>query len=1254
MIHLHYSNRLEPLIDPIAGLVRAAQVRDPLERVTVVVPSRAVQEFLKLRLAEREGVAANLSFPFLRGYLKQIAELAAEGESKTAIKVLDASGLQIAVFEYLREALPAHTPGLAAVQAYLAAARDDESQRAVRLFQLSARVAWLMREYSTARRTMLDKWPHGPTLGDHRMCESEVWQRQIHVSLFDRDESLRPNWIARAPDPMHEPARWMMLPYAFDAIGDRRLRQVLPPRLHVFGIGYAGPEFVRIFARLGALTELHIYTLNPCREFWEDVRDRRAIRPPRVGPLFIDSAEDPFGLEAADENLALRYWGRAGREYIRLLNETTACDFDGHFVEPNSVAGNTTTLLSHVQQAILTRSPEQRSAVGGDSDACSRIGYAPPTPVGERFAQDDGSIRILECPGVRREIEIAANAIWSIITRETNRDTAPLRFHQIAVVIPEAVRDRYLTHIESVFAGAHRIPVNLVDRRLAAQSRVAEAVDLLLRLPLGRFTRDEMIRLLTHPAIAGRDDEPHLQVWPEWCRRLGVHFGADERAVADTYIEPKLYHWDYALKRLALGLFMTGEPSGDTRVFNDGGGHEYLPFEVPEDAAESVAIMVRKARSLIREAQSLAECQLGLADWRRVLIELIATYVNPADRTDERVRDLILGALDSMHTDGLRSEPVPYEVAQELALARIAEVEAEQGTYAESGVVVGSLTALRSIPFRVVFMLGLGEADFPAREAHDPLDLRQAHRRAGDVSPAERDRYMFLETLAAARDRIYLSYVARDANTGEALEPSAVIRDLQYILRGMIGEDATKRLAIAHPVSAHDNRYFADLNPSPGPRNSEHEAGDDRRSHAEDRLDNRADHQDSRLESFDRNARRSAQIAAIRADLERRCGPMRESERDQSVLEQLSEAARDQLEPRLRIIEAPAVIVGGEDSRVRLTISALRHYLECPLQGAARYALGMRDEDDDDDANASDEPLAQSQLETVMMLRDVFWRARGKAEEINDRFDEAYRLHVLLGTAPVGPFAAVKRNVHLDRLALGIAQTTNAGIANLVRWEKIAIGGVEEFTDVDRAIDPVILEVDFTRADGRRVTSIELRGIVGPVSQQRDKSIKLISRKAVYTADFLDGALGAIVLAAAGEKMFPEFIALVVGGDDDVVTLAKYTRRLRPPAPAEARDYLAQLATDLLSGVNDYFLPIDAIEKLMKIEVLTDASIDDAVRAIRDKDSQKCRSDYGPVRNPRDFRVPLDEIKRGIIPRRYGPLIDIFLREKGRKPRARN
>ena len=1225
MIHLHYSNRLEELIAPIGALVHEDQVRDPLEPVTIIVPGRAIEEFLKLRLADREGVAANFRFPFLRGYLADIAERAALSASAPAAKVLDASGLQIAIFEYLRQALNAHETDLEPLHRYLSTADGDPGERAVRLFQLSARVAWLIREYSTSRRAMLDRWHRGTTLADPRLLEAERWQRRIYLSLFEGDGTLRPEWTSRISAEPQTGANWSLLPYAFAALDDRRLRDAVPARLHVFGIGYAGPEFIRIFARLGKVADLHLYTINPCREFWEDVRNRNGARPPRIGPLFIDSAEDPFGLAAAgDDNLALRYWGRAGREYIRLLNELTECDFDGHFVEPVS-GERQPTLLQRVQQAILTRAPEQWTA--DRSLATPRSGSSAHDYSAEI---DDGSIRLLECPGVRRELEIAADAIWSMIRRVPDPNAgAPLRFHHIAIVIPESVRDQYLAQVESVFGNSHDIPVNIVDRRFAAESRVAEAIDLLLKLPLGRFTRDEMVRLLTHPAIAGAEGEQYAEAWPEWCRRLGVHFGADERAFAGTYVEPRLYHWDYALKRLALGLFMSSESSGEQRVYRDAGGREYLPFEAGANESEGVAIMVQKARALIRDAQALAATELNFRDWREVLTRLITTYVNPADRADARVRDSIVSAIASIYVDGLRSEPVPYEVAFELVQSQITEVEAEHGSYAENGVVVGSLSSLRSIPFRVTFMLGLGETHFPAHTRRDPIDLRQADRRAGDVSPAERDRYMFLETLLAARERLFLSFVARDAQTGEALEPSAVIRDLQFILRGMIGPDAVDRLTVAHPVSAHDRRYFADLALP-------------------------ADARDQRLETVNRNARRNAQIAALRDDLNQRS--VADSPEDQSVcdpldqLERLGDDARAKLVPLLRIIEPPPVVASIDDARVRLSISALRHYLECPLQGAARHALGMSEEDDDHDEDADEEPITRSALDASIVLRDTLWRSRGNEPSdhasLASTYDEVCRIRVLAGSTPIGPFAAMHRPDDLERLERAIGQLSAPGIPDLAGWQHIAVGGADDFTEVQRSIDPIILDVDFNRTDGRRVTSIELRGRVGPVSPKLDRSYKLIARDKVKVADFLQGAFDAIVLAAAGEMMPSTFTAMAIGGEHQKD--GEDTRTIRLPTQTEARDYLKRLAIDLLSAANDHFLPIEAVEAIVRDRNQADAVIERSIDKVRWKDRLSCKSDFGPVRKDRAraFRAPLQEIETGLLERRYGPLLTIFERPK--------
>ena len=94
-----------------------------------------------------------------------------------------------------------------------------------------------------------------------------------------------------------------------------------------------GPT-ARLLAALGRHLDVRVYTLNPCREFWEDLetagearrRKKRDARfPGRREPrqLGLMGGDDPFGLTSAEENLPLRLWGRPGRENVRLLDELT-------------------------------------------------------------------------------------------------------------------------------------------------------------------------------------------------------------------------------------------------------------------------------------------------------------------------------------------------------------------------------------------------------------------------------------------------------------------------------------------------------------------------------------------------------------------------------------------------------------------------------------------------------------------------------------------------------------------------------------------------------------------------------------------------------------------------------------------------------------------------------------------------------------------------------------------------------------------
>ena len=140
------------------------------------------------------------------------------------------------------------------------------------------------------------------------------------------------------------------------------------------------------------------------------------------------------------------------------------------------------------------------------------------------------------------------------------------------------------------------------------------------------------------------------------------------------------------------------------------------------------------------------------------------------------INDLDIGQLDEKKQFGFSSIFEFFKQKQEKSLLH-------RGHYLAEGVTVSSFQPMRPIPFKAVFLLGMGEGLFPTPYHRDTLDLRyipvrlnpavQGHafreRRLGDVSVTERDRYMFLETLVSTGKHLVMSYVSRNDRTDDKL-----------------------------------------------------------------------------------------------------------------------------------------------------------------------------------------------------------------------------------------------------------------------------------------------------------------------------------------------------------------------------------------------------------------------------------------------------------------------------------------------------
>jgi len=130
--------------------------------------------------------------------------------------------------------------------------------------------------------------------------------------------------------------------------------------------------------------------------------------------------------------------------------------------------------------------------------------------------------------------------------------------------------------------------------------------------------------------------------------------------------------------------------------------------------------------------------------------------------------------------------------------------------YFSGGVNFCALRPMRSVPFKMVCLLGMNDAAFPRREHPIEFDKMTQDWLPGDPVNAEQDRYLMLETLLCCRETLYISYVARNIRDDRECQASVLVSELMDELQHKYGESTLQELIHEHPMQA-----FSKLNFSP-------------------------------------------------------------------------------------------------------------------------------------------------------------------------------------------------------------------------------------------------------------------------------------------------------------------------------------------------------------------------------------------------------------------------------------------------------
>src|SRR6185369_3591007 len=131
-------------------------------------------------------------------------------------------------------------------------------------------------------------------------------------------------------------------------------------------------------------------------------------------------------------------------------------------------------------------------------------------------------------------------------------------------------------------------------------------------------------------------------------------------------------------------------------------------------------------------------------------------------------------------------EKVDLSVVRAWLSSKLSEEEKGFG-FLTGSVTFCAMLPMRSIPFRVVALIGMNDKAFPRQSRPPSFDLIARHPQRGDRSLRDEDRYLFLECLLSARDYLYISYVGQSVKDNSAIPPSVLVSELLDV----VGESFT-------------------------------------------------------------------------------------------------------------------------------------------------------------------------------------------------------------------------------------------------------------------------------------------------------------------------------------------------------------------------------------------------------------------------------------------------------------------------------
>jgi exodeoxyribonuclease V gamma subunit len=743
-LKLYISNDIEKLADKLISDLNASETT-VFQKDHIVVQTEGLRRWLSIQIAKKNGIFANFEFISPNRLISDLFRMV----SLKNPEIYNTNNLKWIIFNLMDE------PEFREIFPNIAEYYTNDK---IRQLQLATKTADLFDQYSFYRPDYIRNWNSDEAnLLNHELSRQEQWQmwlwQNIHRIFGDQN-----------PDNVEMRDELLKILES----GNEKVRSKYR-KLYLFGFSTLTQFHVDVLLQLSnGIIDTDFYLFNPAPElYWlQDINEKTKSKIERRFKWKTPSLNLTIG------NQLLMNLGKSAQYFYLMLydNEEFLNQLDN---ESLATKPDKSTLLKLIQHEVYHNLPNE-----------DRQSLSP-----EQIS--DNSLTIASCFTPAREVE----ALFNFILNEIQENG--IKPGEIIILLSDI--DLYTPYIRAVFDNSkHYIPYTIADRSYSTGDNMINVLKAIMSLGYEDVTSEDVVRLLDHDTVRKKFGINNLKIIRNIISKANIRTGIAGNPENETH----LVSWIYGLEKVVLGYAI----NTDQLYYPPESSYPTIPLDFIEGDYGDQGLKLKNFVDTITGFITSRQKSRTLGKWKEYIQELIESFFETENQDTDTLQYIYNRLSLPEQATELMAREISWEVFSE-AFTESLYQNKRAGSFITGNLTFCSMVPMRSIPYRMIAIMGMNKNSFPRRDKDISFDLLKAEKRHGDRNINELDKYLFLESLLSAKEKIYISYIGQDIKSNSEIPPSPVVDELlNYVFYH--NPDAMEDFIIRHPLHSHNRKYF--------------------------------------------------------------------------------------------------------------------------------------------------------------------------------------------------------------------------------------------------------------------------------------------------------------------------------------------------------------------------------------------------------------------------------------------------------------